>query len=69
MILVCQSFVMRKPRRSNNLLQTPCPGRPPILKIIIPFGLITDIPSSTALAIKPNPNWSSTKPYTQQNKE
>lgn len=62
-IFVCQSWLTWKPRRSNNLLQTACPGRPPMLKIIIPAGWITEIPSSTALAINPKPNWSSTKPY------
>lgn len=56
---------MRKPRRSNKRLQTPCPGRPPILKTIMPMGLMTAIPSSTARAIRPKPNWSSTKPWVE----
>lgn len=67
MTLVCHSLLTRNPRRSNKRLQTACPGRPPILKIIIPIGLITEIPSSTALAIRPRPNWSSTNPYISKN--
>lgn len=66
---VCQSLVMWKPRRSNKRLHTPWPGRPPILKIIIPMGFMTAIPSSTARAIKPKPNWSSTKPWIHWTKQ
>ena len=65
-ILVCQSLVMRNPRRRNRRSQTPCPGRPPMLNTIIPEGFMTDIPSSTARAINPRPNWSSTKPCSKQ---
>jgi len=65
-ILVCQSLVMRNPRRRNRRSQTPCPGRPPMLNTIIPEGFMTDIPSSTARAINPRPNWSSTKPWMQK---
>ena len=62
--LVCHNLEIRKPLLSNSLSQTACPGRPPMLKIINPVGFTTKIPSSTALAMSPKPNWSSTKPYT-----
>jgi hypothetical protein len=37
-----------------------------MLNTIIPEGFMTDIPSSTARAINPRPNWSSTKPWMQK---
>jgi hypothetical protein len=54
--LVCHSLVMWKPRLLKTRSVTAWPGRPPMLKIMTPVGLIMDIPSSAALATKPNPN-------------